>query len=120
MSKFLLLSKFNGNKALRQRRPRSRKSKLSAKWTKLFVISLLIVFGVYYLVETNQVSTLGFELRELQDRTEELKVQNDKMQIEAAQLKSMKRIEEESQELNLVAGGVVQYLDASTSEVAAR
>ncbi len=84
------------------------------------MICLLIGMGVFYLAEINQVSTLGFRLRTLQDEVNQLKVSNEKLEIEAAQMKSMERIKSLSEELGLISTGEILYLDLASSEVAAK
>jgi len=121
MSKFLLLSKFNHKEKIQKSDSSKKKIKLPNKLAKPLIIGLVIVMGISYLVLTNNVSTLGFELRSLEDRVEQLQVDNEKMEIEAAQVKSLQNIEEKSKELNLVsASGGVKYLEKTGSEVAAK
>ncbi|MFH1598011.1 MAG: hypothetical protein ABIB97_02985 [Patescibacteria group bacterium] len=120
MSKFILFSRFNKKHIRPQMNGKQKKFSVNANMLRLMIVSTVLALGIFYLVETNQVSTRGFELRNLQDKVDELNVQNEKLEVEAAEMKSMQRIEELSQELNLISGGPVLYLNTASAEVAAK
>ena len=76
-----------------------------------FVLAgLLIVAGVLYLLETNNLSTKGYEIKKLDKRLIELEERNKRLELEAASLKSIQSIESQIRTLNLVPMTSVDYL----------
>jgi regulator of replication initiation timing len=56
------------------------------------------------------MATKGYEIDKLEKQLNDLKKENERLQIEAAELKSMYKIEEKTKELNMIAPKGVSYL----------
>ncbi|PIR73740.1 MAG: hypothetical protein COU40_00870 [Candidatus Moranbacteria bacterium CG10_big_fil_rev_8_21_14_0_10_35_21] len=80
--------------------------------TYVFVLSgLAFLLGAVYLYQVNDISTKGFEVREVENKIQDLKKENKKMQIEEVELRSLENIEKAKEELNLVNPVSVSYLE---------
>lgn len=95
-----------------------KKFKIGAISIRMVIFGLIILVGFVYLVQINRVSTGGFEIKELSQRMEELKKENKKLELEAAQLQSLKTIKAASEELELVGVSRVDYVTIPPSAVA--
>jgi len=69
------------------------------------------VCGACYLYQVNDIATKGYEIRELEDKIQELNKESKKMEIHEVELRSMYNIEKASQDLNLVDSGDVTYVE---------
>jgi hypothetical protein len=78
--------------------------RVELNWVSLvFVMSISIFFcGAFYLYQVNDIATKGYEIRDLENRIQELNKEGKKMEIREVELKSMYNIEKASQDLNLV------------------
>lgn len=80
--------------------------------TLSFVLATLIsAMGIFYIFEVNNLATKGYEIRDLEKKLERLKKENEMLGIQAAELKSMYKIEEKTKELNMVVPKNVTYLN---------
>lgn len=77
---------------------------------KAILFILLIIFGLAYFWQINSLSTQGFQINELENNIQLLKEENQKLELEAARQQSMLNIDEQIQELGLVAVNQVEYL----------
>ncbi|MDD5039966.1 MAG: hypothetical protein PHY34_02340 [Patescibacteria group bacterium] len=85
------------------------------------VLFFLIVFaGFSYLYYINQTATGGFDIKGIENQITALEKQNVQLDLQAAELQSLSRLEEASASLDLVATTSIQYLPAQGSSVAAR
>jgi len=88
------------------------KSKIPKKLSSNFgyvLAGLLIVASIFYLIETNSISTKGYEIKKLDNRLLELRESNKRLELEAASLKSIQSIESQVRILNLVPNDAVGY-----------
>lgn len=77
-------------------------------------ISLLFVtlfLGGLYLFQVNNVATQGIDLREAENKINDLKKEHRKMEIKEVELKSMYQIEKATKDLDLVNADVVSYIE---------
>ena len=96
----------------------SQKIRESKKVTAAFIVVLFFVVGLLYIFQINGVATKGYDIREYEKRLEDLKRENQKMMIVAAELKSMQILEKKAGELSYVDSKDIAYI-TSTSEVMA-
>lgn len=75
-----------------------------------WIALMLIVVGVLYLLEVNSLSTQGYELERLQSALTEVRGRHDRLEIEAASLKSIQNAGAEIKMLNLVPSENMKYL----------
>jgi len=76
---------------------------------------LMIVGGIFYLVEVNATSTQGFQIRSLQNQVDQLESIQKELEFRQADVSSLNALQEKSGELNLVAVQRVESLDGSGS-----
>lgn len=70
----------------------------------------LLVLGLVYLFQVNNLSTKGYEIKQLEGRLTELRERQKRLELEAAALQSIQSIEEEIETLNLVPSKIVKHL----------
>jgi cell division protein FtsL len=87
--------------------------KASVERLGFVVVSACLILAISYLVQANSFSTKGFEISQLQQKVDALSESNKKMQIEAAQLQSLQRIQNEPQETSMVPVNTVTYIQTS-------
>jgi hypothetical protein len=83
------------------------------------VILAIFVLGVWYLFVEGQLATAGYDIRELEARVDVLAEENRKLELEAAQARSIQTIEASSQKLNMVKSDQVVFVKRTTPFVAA-
>ena len=78
-------------------------------WTALVSIVLIFAFGVY-LFEINNMSTQGYQIRELEKQISELSAENKKMELDLVEYRSMSYLSNKMAELDLVEGAEITYI----------
>jgi len=86
-------------------------SKLGRVTLNFILVALICAAGVFYIFEVNNSATKGYEIRGLETKLNELRKENETLRIQAAELKSMYKIEEKTKDLNMVAPKDVSYLN---------
>lgn len=76
----------------------------------LLVVSICAC-GASYLYQVNDIATKGYEVRELENKIQDLNKENKKMEIKEVELRSMYNIEKSAQDLNLVNSGEITYVE---------
>lgn len=80
--------------------------------TATFMLGFLIcVIGVAYIFQVNRVATMGYEIRKQENQIEELKQQNERLKIKAAELKSIYNIETGKAEMEMLKPTEVSYVE---------
>lgn len=90
------------------------------KWFKTGVISMIVLFGLSFVVQTNSLSTKGYAISSLEKKVTELENQNRQLEVQIAQYQSMHSIKERIKGSNLVAVGTPEYVDAPSMAIAQR
>ena len=75
------------------------------------LVFLVIIFGVVYLYQVNDLASKGYEVRDIENRIENLRKENEKNKIVETELRSMYNIERNTKNLNLVNAGEISYLE---------
>jgi cell division protein FtsL len=88
-------------------------SKASVERLGFAVTALCLILMVSYFVQANSFSTKGFEISKLQQQVDDLAESNKKLQIEAAELQSLQRIQSEPQVTGMVPVNTVTYVQTS-------
>lgn len=79
----------------------------------------LLFLGGFYLVQINGVAAKGFEIKHLENQRDALKEKSEKQELRMAELRSMSRIEEEIQHMDMVlVQGNTTYVSSLPSAVA--
>ncbi len=80
---------------------------------------LLAFFGMFYLSQVNNSATYGYEIKDLEKKLMELEGQNRALELEVAELQSLKKIEEEiKKQQTMQETGKVTYLSIPEMDVA--
>lgn len=117
MTRYLTITNTN-KKGARKRTLPLRKPTAGPVTLTLITILILCLVSLFYLAQIFKSSTKGYDVSELEKKVTELKEQNTKLEIEAAELKSFKNIEESANQLNMVSISNIIYLTSSGSTVA--
>lgn len=84
--------------------------------TRVRVVCLVLITGLVltYLWLVNSASTTGFYLSDLETKRAGLDDEYRKLQVEQTALKSLDHVQEQSQNMHMVASGTVQYMQDSS------
>lgn len=89
--------------------------KVGKKSLGFITIVLFLVLSLFYLAQANQIATKGYKIRELEDKkTQELEKQ-ERLQIEAARLRSIKEIQNGATSMQMVPATEVNYVQTDKS-----
>lgn len=75
----------------------------------LFLLVLAVVGGFLYIRQITGTASSGYDFSSLERRSEELRAEESRLQLEAAELQSLQRIEERLPKLNLLPTGTITY-----------
>lgn len=76
----------------------------------LAILVLIVTTGFVYLFQINALGTRGYEIRQLEQQIKTLEKDNKQLQVQSSNLKSITRIEEQAQALNMVPVSNVKYI----------
>jgi len=117
MTRFVQLAQAKRN-VLTQRQNFWSRFRLNQQKASLAVFLALIFSALAYLALINNVSTGGFELKGLEQKIEQLKEENSKLELEATKLEAMNTIAAASEQLQLTQADKVEYLEVTSPVVA--
>ena len=80
-------------------------------------VSILALIGFLFLAQLFQTSTKGYEISTLRDQVGELKEENKKLEIKAAELRSFENVNQSVEKFNMVKSNNVVYLKKVGSSV---
>jgi len=81
---------------------------------------LVLLSGVYYLGLLNEKATYGYKVSALENKLEELKGVNQKLELTKIELQQINRLEELALNLEMVKSDRVDYLSITDETVAVR
>jgi len=119
MSKFFRLTKKQNSKRIFPK-GFSKTVKINFRIFNATLISLIIVIGVASLVQINSLAVKGYQIKDLQNRINELKEVGENLQLDALKLQSMDNIKNKVSSLDMVAVGEVSYLTPTPVALATR
>lgn len=73
-------------------------------------VSIFALIGFLFLAQLFQTSTKGYEISALRDQAGELKEENKKLEIKAAELRSFENVNQSVEKFNMVKSNNVVYL----------
>jgi len=106
-------------KTLRDNKLAIQKWMLSTSF-RFVLLSLLVVFGIMYVVQTSSASTKGFEMNDIKKQITSLERENQELQYKIANYRSMQSIKERLKGMDLVVATDVQYVKTVGTAVAMR
>lgn len=82
------------------------------KWTLVnrAVLLLIIVFSVYYVACTNDLTVKGFVIQDLKLRMNDLEETNKKLELSVYNLKNTENIDSRAQEMKMVKVEKIDYI----------
>jgi hypothetical protein len=111
MSRFLTITNSNSLGIGQRKRVVKPQSLRIGNVTINFILATLVcLLGVFYIFEVNNIATKGYEIKSFENRLEDLRKENERLKIQAAESKSMYNIEEKTKELNMVVPKDISYL----------
>jgi len=81
----------------------------------LFVFTTTVAMS--YVVQVNASATKGYQIRELQNSIDQLKLSNQSVQVKIAETRSMENIAAKVPMLGMVKAGTPQYISGSPATV---
>lgn len=117
MGRYLTIT--NSNTAKLGIRKQTLPKKLKTGPITLTIITLILVclLSLFYLAQLFDSSTKGYQMSDLKKKAEELREENRKLQVKAAELKSYKHIEEEAKKLNMLPSTSIVYINSTSGTV---
>jgi len=76
-----------------------------------FMLLFVASTTAFYLFQVNDLATKGFEVRDLENKIQELQKENKKLEIREVELTSMYSIEKSTESLGLVNSGNASYVE---------
>ena len=83
------------------------------------LVGFVIIAVAAYLFQVNSLATKGYEIRELESQIEEVRQKNQQLQLAVAELESLESVKNKVAELNMVAVGKADFINAAPVVVAA-
>ncbi len=94
--------------------------KLSTQKFAVIVSILAVGTGFSYVMVTNHTASEGFAIRDLETKISTMQADNQKLELKAADLRSLSAVQANSTELGLVPADSFQYLAPTSGAVAVR
>lgn len=111
MSRYLTITASNSMRFGERKRGLKTRPKIGRVTLSFFLVMLICALGVFYIFEVNNLATKGYEIDRMEKQLNELKKENESLQIQAAELKSMYKIEEKTKEFNMIAPKDMSYMN---------
>lgn len=79
-----------------------------------FVTVLIFsLISLFYLAQSNQITTKGYALQELQQQEDKVISENERLQVEAARLESLNKAKEKAGSLSMVPVKELKYFSST-------
>ena len=85
-----------------------------------FLLAVVAVLGICYLIQVNLTMSRGYQIRETEQKVEDLKMQARSGQIKLSEMETVGNLTALADSLGLVPVGKVEYVTKPTSGVAMR
>ena len=89
--------------------------RLSKTAVVVSLVGIVFAMGLLYLSQANSMAASGYDIAKLERQTEELKAQNQQLQVEASKLQSIENVEAGVKNSGMVPISQIDYVPASTS-----
>ena len=83
-------------------------------------ILLFSLISLFYLAQSNQITTKGYTLQSLEQEKSKVLSENERLEVEAARLESLNKISEKSKDLSMVPTKELKYFNGTSSGVLAK
>lgn len=120
MSKVYTAKNFNFDKNRIKRRTVSQKMKESELLIGFVVVCVILILSMFYIYQISSIATNGYEIEEYEKKLDELKKDNQKINIKLADLKSIINFENENVNKDLISieYDSINHITSSSSVVA--
>jgi len=108
--------KFNNHRFVRRRV--FSKIRFSSATFNVLVIGIIVLVSLFYLIQSNKISTYGFKIKELEEELRKLRQENEKFELEVTKLQSISKIEEVGRELSMIKVEKVDYITQINTSMA--
>lgn len=98
--------------------PRKTGFRFARPFTAGLFALLTAAFGIGYLVQVNEASSRGLEIRTLEREIAELKQEGERLELKVAQERSVQAVETKVKELGMVPTPKLEYVMATVPQVA--
>lgn len=78
-------------------------------------IALFLVLSLFYLAQANEIATKGYKIRELEEKKTEALEKQERLNIEATRLRSIKEIQNNASNSQMVPATEVNYVSPEKS-----
>jgi len=102
-------------------------STYSSKGFKIGTLSLgfvtvviLALVSLFYLAQSNQITTKGYALQELENKKTKILSENERLQVEAARLESLNKASEKAKDLSMVPLKELKYFNSKKESLAVK
>lgn len=112
--------KFNTAKHSIRKKTISDKLRTNSVTFGFISIALICALSLFYLLGINNLAVKGYDIKSSEERLSELKEENQKLKIEAAELKTMSRLNDSVENLEMVSVKNISYISSAGSAVASR
>jgi CBS domain containing-hemolysin-like protein len=89
--------------------------KLSRVGTVVSIVALTFVLGLLYLSQSNQMATSGYDIAKLEKKQQELRLETERLQIEASRLQSIQNLDSGIAKSGMVPVSKINYVPANTN-----
>jgi len=89
--------------------------KVGKKSIGFITVFLFLALSLFYLAQANEIATKGYAIRELEQRKTKAVEQQERLQVEAARLRSIQQIEKGAEELKMVPASEINYVNPDGS-----
>lgn len=76
------------------------------------IVGLIVIFGLAYLIQINNISTQGYKIKDLEKNVAELKISKSELELAALDLQSVAKIQEKMDELGMIALTREEFINA--------
>ena len=101
MGKIIEINRFGGSKKGKRKRTIKMPFKLGITSVGFATVLIVCVLALLYLVQANRTATYGYEIEKYDNMISELKKEQDRLELEAANLRSTNQIKENLEKLNM-------------------
>lgn len=109
-ARYLSITKSNVGESRNRTRTINRSFATGPVTLGMFVVLLIASLGIVYLVESNSMTTSGYQIQDLQDKVTELQKSNEELKLQSAELQSLKHLEQVKDDLNMVSNSQTSYV----------
>jgi hypothetical protein len=76
----------------------------------MIIVFLVAAISVVYLVQSNSIATSGYATKDLETQIEALQKQTLDLQLQVAEAKSLKNLQQNVENLHMVSAGTISYV----------